>query len=201
MTRAWLVVLIGTLTFAIAQAGRAADTLPAQLTDDAFWKMIADFSEPDGTFGMDIITSNEVSYQDVIPNLRKAVKPGAVYMGVGPEQNFTYMTAIRSRMGFVIDIRRDNMLELLMYKALFELAKDRADFISLLFSRPRPAGLTVMSPAPAVFRAFAAARADTQYHWQNLQRIGDQLLKTHKFPLRNSDVARIRYIYNVFLTQ
>src|SRR4029078_371197 len=126
---------------------QAADTIPAQITDPEFWRMIGDFSERDGDFSvMSIITSNEVDYQTVIPDLRKTVKPGGVYIGVGPEQNFTYMSAMRSRIGFVIDIRRDNMIEHLMYKALFEISKDRVDFISRLFAR-RPAGSIVATNA------------------------------------------------------
>jgi hypothetical protein len=41
---------------------------------------------------------------------------------------------------FVIDIRRGNRDLHLMYRALFELAHDRAEFVSLLFSIPRPSG-------------------------------------------------------------
>jgi hypothetical protein len=37
----------------------------------------------------------------------------------------------------VLDIRRQNMLEHLTYKALFEMSTDRADFLSRLFSRQR----------------------------------------------------------------
>ena len=60
---------------------------------------------------------------------------GGVYMGVGPEQNFTYIAAIRPAMAFIVDIRRQAVMQHLMFKAMFELAKDRADFISLLFAQ------------------------------------------------------------------
>src|SRR5215510_2509770 len=121
---------------------RAADTLPAQYTDAQFWKLINDLSEPGGTFQFENFVSNEASYQNVLPELTRRVKPGGVYLGVAPEQNFTYMSALQSKVGFIIDIRRQNMIELLMYKALFEISADRADFVSKLFSRKRPAGLT-----------------------------------------------------------
>lgn len=56
----------------LSTAPRAADTIPAQIADSEFWKMIGDFSERDGDFSvMSIITSNEVDYQSVIPNLKK----------------------------------------------------------------------------------------------------------------------------------
>jgi hypothetical protein len=74
---------------------RASDTLPSQLSDAAYWKMISDFSEPDKYFQLEIITSNEVAYQNVLPQLTKSAGPGGTYLGVGPEQNFTYIAALR----------------------------------------------------------------------------------------------------------
>ena len=90
--------------------------------------------------------------QRVIPALTRIVKPGRVYLGVGPEQNFTYIAAIQPAMAFIIDIRRGNLQLHLMYKALFEMSVDRADFVSRLFSLKRPAGLdrksTVQTSSP-----------------------------------------------------
>jgi hypothetical protein len=48
---------------------RAADSLPSQLTDQEFWKLSSDFSEPDGFFRSDNLLSNEVWLQRVIPDL------------------------------------------------------------------------------------------------------------------------------------
>ena len=42
---------------------RAAETLPAELSDAVYWKMISDFSEPDGPFMYQVVTSNETAYQ------------------------------------------------------------------------------------------------------------------------------------------
>src|SRR5262245_43611992 len=99
---------------------KSADTLPAQLSDDAFWNMISEFSEPSGYFPYENFLSNEASYQMVLPQLMDVVPQNGVYLGVGPEQNFTYIAALQPQIAFVIDIRRQNMLEMLMYKALFE---------------------------------------------------------------------------------
>src|SRR5215467_4463562 len=74
---------------------RAADSLPSQLTDQEFWKLSTDFSEPDGFFRSDNLLSNEVWMQRVIPELLSNIKTPSVYMGVGPEQNFTYITSLR----------------------------------------------------------------------------------------------------------
>src|SRR5215467_8846062 len=122
-------------------SSKAADQLPSQYTDTEFWRIITDFSEPNGPFPYENFVSNEVSYQDILPDLTKIVKPGGAYLGVAPEQNFTYIAAIRPKVAFILDIRRQNMLELLMYKALFEMSADRVEFVSRLFSRPKPMGL------------------------------------------------------------
>jgi len=103
--------------------------------------MIEDFSEPGGTFRYENFISNERSIQYVIPELKARPKPGGVYLGVAPEQNFTYIAAIEPKIAFIIDIRRQNMLVHMLYKALFELSPNRADFVARLFSRKRPAGL------------------------------------------------------------
>src|SRR5947207_642331 len=92
----------------------ASETLPKQLSDRAFWQMVVDFSEPGGFFRSDNLISNETTFQEVIPELKKR-GPGGVYVGVGPDQNFTYITAFEPRMAFIIDIRRQNMLLHLMY--------------------------------------------------------------------------------------
>jgi len=102
----------------------ATQSLPEKLSDIEFWKIITDFSEPGGFFRSDNFVSNESTFQHVIPDLRKRAKPGGVYLGVGPDQNFTYVAALRPKLAFVIDIRRQNMLEHLMYKALFELSEN-----------------------------------------------------------------------------
>ena len=76
----------------------------------------------------------------VFTMLRERGVAGGVYLGVGPEQNLTYIAAIRPEMAFIIDIRRQAVMQHLMFKAVFELATDRADFISLLFSKPTAGG-------------------------------------------------------------
>src|SRR6185295_17480103 len=126
------------ITLLFISASRAADTLPTSITDQAFFKMINDFSEKGGTFAFEMYMSNEETFQDVLPDLLKRVAPGGVYLGVAPEQNFTYITALRPKMAFIIDIRRENMAEHLMYKAMFELSSSRSEFLSRLFSRPMP---------------------------------------------------------------
>ena len=115
-------------------------SLPTRLSDQEFWKLSSELSEAGGYFRSENLVSNEHTFQYVIPALRAAVRPGGVYLGVAPDQNFTYIVATRPRMAFIVDIRRGNLLQHLMYKALIELSADRADFVSRLFSKRRPGG-------------------------------------------------------------
>src|SRR5215471_20962243 len=142
--------IIACLLLTILPLARAADTLPSQLTDEQFWKLSSESSEPDGTFRSDNLLSNEIYFQYVVPDLVKTAKSERVYMGVGPEQNFTYIVALRPKMVFIVDIRRGNFDLHLMYKAIFEMSKDRADFVSRLFSKKRPEGLSSESTAEEI---------------------------------------------------
>jgi len=173
----------------------AAVDLPARLTDQDFWRLIESYSEPGGTFHSDNFVSNEGRFQLVIPDLVQRAKPGRLYVGVGPEQNFTYMTAIRPRMAFIIDIRRGNLQEHLLYKALMEMSADRAEFLGRLFSRERPTGLSAASPVESLFAAYDAIRPTEARYRENLAAVVDWLTKRHRLPLPADDIAGIDYIY------
>src|SRR5436190_1784285 len=108
--------------------------LPSRISDQAFWHLVVDLSEAGGFFRSDNLVSNETTFQHVIPELRKRTRAGGVYLGVGPDQNFTYITAMRPKMAFIIDVRRQNMVLHLMYKAIIEQSSDRAEFVSMMFS-------------------------------------------------------------------
>src|SRR5499426_2018224 len=150
-----LIVLMSILVL-IVPSFLAADTLPRELPDDDFWRLVSDFSEAGGFFRFEYM-SNEQQFQYVIPRLKEKRLSGGVYLGVGPEQNFTYIAALQPKMAFIVDIRRQNMIEHLMYKAIFEMSSDRVDFLSRLFSRKVPAGLTDKATARALFDAFRAS--------------------------------------------
>src|SRR5262245_27170367 len=92
------------IVFAVALTITASP--PSRLADREVWRLISESSEPDGVFRSDNLLSNELGMQLVIPDLVKTAKPGRVYMGVGPEQNFTYIVATKPAMAFIIDIRR-----------------------------------------------------------------------------------------------
>jgi hypothetical protein len=117
---------------------RSADQ-PAGHQPSTFASQIASLSEPGGYFDTDNLISNERSYLEVVPDLRRlAAKGGGAYIGVGPDQNFTYIAAVRPSVAFIVDIRRDNMLLHLLFKALFQLSRTRVEYLALLLGRPPP---------------------------------------------------------------
>ena len=163
--------------------------------------MVVDFSEPDGFFRSDNFISNETTFQDVIPELQEAHRRRtACTSGVGPDQNFTYIAALRPRIAFIVDIRRQNMLLHLMYKALIEMSADRADFLSRLFSRPRPAGLDQSTP-PRRCSTPSTGRRQRRALFAN-EPPGDARSAreaTHGFALIDATIANgIEYVYRAF---
>lgn len=193
LTLALIVSAAPARTFVAARA-----ELPSRISDQEFWKLIDDFSEPGGYFRSDNLVSNEDTLQFVLPALAKIVKPGGVYLGVGPDQNFTYIAALDPHIAFITDIRRGNLQEHLMYKALFELSADRAEFLSRLFSRKRPAGLDSASSPEDLFLSFGKVEPNRALYEENLQAIKDLLVKKHGFKLTADDIAGIEYVYENF---
>ena len=176
----------------------ARTALPERLTDEQFWSVITDSSEPGGTFRSDNLLSNELQLQHVIPDLLRSPGAGRAYLGVGPEQNFTYIAAVRPSIAFIIDIRRGNLNLHLLYKALFELSADRAEFVSRLFSKPRPAGLTSSSSAVEIFKAFWDVETGEALYKENLKAIHAHLTKTRTLPLTAEDLRGIDGVYFAF---
>src|SRR5690349_12993864 len=176
----------------LVPSGHAAPA-PKELSDQEFWSLSKEFSEEDGVFRSDNLLSNETSFQYVIPELLKTTKPGRVYLGVGPEQNFSYIAALKPAMAIIIDIRHGNLDVHLMYKALFELSKDRSEFVSRLFSRKRADGLTAKSSVDDIFNAYLAAEGSKEIYEANLQAVEDVLMKKHGFPLTSGDLDGIRW--------
>src|SRR5688572_4716687 len=186
-----LFVVVSGLSLVPALAQQAA--IPERLTDEQFWNLSKELSEEDGVFRSDNLLSNETTFQWIIPDLLKIARQGRVYMGVGPEQNFTYIAALKPAMAVIVDIRHGNLDVHLMYKALFELSKDRVDFVSRLFSRKRPSGLTTKSTAREIFSAYLTAEGSKELYEENLKAIEDVLMKKHGFPLTSGDLEGIRW--------
>jgi hypothetical protein len=192
------------LGFAVSLASRLADTLPATLTDREFWSLTQQLSEPNGYFvsrsgSPDNLLSNEMQISTVAAALAKQVAPSGVYLGVGPEQNFTYVAAIRPRIAFVTDIRRGNLDLHLLYKALFEISANRSEFVARLFSRTLAAAPPRTTSAAQLMTAYSSARpVDETTFAGNLKTIVDLLTNKHGFALTSDDRTNLEHAYRAF---
>jgi len=171
-------------------------SLPRGLGNQDFWSLIGTLSEPAGAFTLsDNLVSNE---PHVAENARRLRGTGGVFIGVGPEQNFTYIVRMRPAMAFIIDIRRENRDLHLLYKALFETSADRAEFVSRLFSRPRPAGLGPSSSAAEIFEQFAGVASSPALSRRTAALVRDRLLTTRELPLSPNDLATMERALEAF---
>ena len=177
-----------------------ASTIPDRLDDSTFWSMVNELSEPGGYFHSDNFVSNELGFQYVIDDLLASVGTGGAYVGVGPDQNFTYVAALRPRIAFIVDIRRQNMLQHLMYKALIEMSSDRADFLGRLFARDWDIAPEAGLEADSLFSLLADLPRDSTLFHANLAAIFDRLTRHHRFSLDSEDSASLRYVYQAFFS-
>ena len=146
----------------------------------SFAGTVTALSEPGGFFDTDNLISNERSYLQVLPELRRRGVTGGVYVGVGPDQNFSYIAAIRPSLAYVVDVRRDNLLLHLLFKALFELSPTRAEYLALLLGRPVPPAVSGWRHAPVerLVSYFAGAPEDRSRATLRSSRITDAIRRT-----------------------
>jgi hypothetical protein len=228
-----MVKLALVITLLIASASTTAQQTtsvqpkpPESIAPAEFARMIREMSEEGGYFLSDNFTSNETSYLHIVDKLKQLGETGGVYIGVGPEQNFTYIAKVRPRIAFIVDIRRQAMIQHLMYKAIFHLAPTRTEFLSRLLSKPLPAEtkdaketkeptkettketgkpaapkLSIPKPdAPvAELLAFFDKIAPTdQAYIANLAEIKKVIEHEFQFPLSTNDKATLDYVYKNF---
>ena len=195
----WLVALpVRPIAVAAPQAAAVA-ALPDRLSDADFWALETAISEPGGYFRItDNFTSNEIEVGRLVTALRARRLSGGVYLGVGPEQNFSYIAAIEPAMAFIVDIRRQAVMQHLMFKAMFELSRDRSDFLSLLFARPKPKDLDPSAPIQAVWQAFFAVPSDAALAARTRERVIERLTVTHKFTLTADERAQLEGVIAAF---
>lgn len=129
------------------------------LPDEAVGPLVARLSEPAGDFPSENYVTNETSLLHVAQALREPRLRGRAYVGVGPEQSYTYLALLEPRVAYIVDIRRGNLLEHLVFRGCFEEGATRAGFLRALLARePRaePAPGPGFSPVEAAFRGVAA---------------------------------------------
>jgi hypothetical protein len=195
-----LTLLAFTATLSISFA---ADSVPDRIPAAEFARIIASFSEESGYFISDNLISNEDGYLSVLKKMHQLHVSGGAYLGVGPEQNFTYIAKLRPTIAFLIDIRREAIVQHLMYKALFHLSKNRAEFLSRLLSRRLPsknapdAGATIW----ALTRHFSEAPPDKSYYTANLAEIERAIQSDFGLPFSKTDRESLTSIYKSFYTE
>jgi hypothetical protein len=188
---------------AIVLAGalaRASGVAPRAQSPSPFAAQIASLSEPAGYFDTDNLISNERSYLQVLPDLRRRNVRGGAYIGVGPDQNFTYIAEVRPSIAFIVDVRRDNLLLHLLFKALFALSHTRVEYIAQLVGRPVPADLDAWRSAPVdrliAYIDEAAARPEDV---DALRRRADETIARMGVPLSADDRATIDRFHRRFI--
>ncbi len=170
-----------------------------ELSTDRFGALVDTLSEPGGYFDSDNIVSNEAGYLHVKQKLGRLGVSGGVYIGVGPDQNFSYIAQIRPRYAFILDIRRDNLIEHLIYKAVFALAETRTEFLSLLFSKPLSSSLfNDRDPSiEELVTYFDRTSGAADHYRRNLDRIQARI-RTFGVSLSDEDYLRVSELYRAF---
>lgn len=175
-----------------------SSTAPRQQPTD-FSRLVARLSEPGGFFDSDNLVSNETSYQHVMPALRTLGVRGGAYLGVGPEQNFTYLAEIKPEVALLIDIRRDNMLLHLLFKAMFETSENRMQYLCLLYGRPQPPDLGKWTDRPLdeILLYLDVTPGDSAVHRANHTRLMDRVTG-YGVPLTDQDRATLQRFHAEF---
>ena len=191
LTKRFLTVLLLLASSCRPASQPAARTL--EITDHEFQRLALEMSESPGFFDTDNLISNESSYLHVIPRLKAVTRAGGAYLGVGPDQNFSYIAAVRPAIGFMVDVRRDNQLQHLYFKALFEMSGNRWEYLASLLGKPVPT--KAVNPAASgrqIVESLRELASDPDYFaavflesWQQLRsRFPDLILESDRGPIR-----------------
>lgn len=168
----------------------------------SFGALVERLSGKPGYFDTDNLISNESSYLHVVGDLKKLELSGGAYLGVGPDQNFSYIAHLRPRVVVIVDVRRDNMLLHLLYKALFEMSENRVTFLAYLFGRTIPDDQnTEVSDINDVFQSIdetPALNEEDKAVFQNLVLAKVQQLGVD---LSEEDLGIIRRFHKTFIDQ
>ncbi|MGH7553152.1 MAG: hypothetical protein ACREMQ_09030 [Longimicrobiales bacterium] len=184
------------LAFPASHSAAAAE--PVQ-QDTAFGRLIERLSEEGGYFDSDNLISNEASYLHVIGKLERLGVQGGAYVGVGPDQNFSYIAQIRPNVAFMIDIRRDNLLQHFLFKALFARARNRLEYLCLLFGKPAPRDLARWEQRDiGQLLAYIDTVSSTGAFFQRTLTQVAATAKSFGYPLSESDLGTIRRFHSAF---
>lgn len=185
------------------QPAPAKQPLPERV--DNLGGLVAQLSDAGGYFDTDNLISNELGYQQVLGAMDRLGVHGGAYIGVGPDQNFTYIAHVKPRIAFIVDIRRDNMLQLLMFKALFAVSRNRAEYLALWTGRPVPEQVASYTDRPIqAIVAWIDSTAVTESSAQRARATVDSVLRREMtqqgVPLSSDDFATIARFHTEFIS-
>jgi hypothetical protein len=177
----------------------AARALLPRVSDSAFAATVERLSEPAGYFDTDNLISNESSYLHVLPRLRALGTRGGAYLGVGPDQNYSYIAAIRPRVAYLVDVRRDNLLQHLMYRSLLARSGSRLEYLCQWLGRRCPPHLPAWRDRPVddIARYLDRAPRDPAL----VRQVQSALVadaRASGIALSDADVATIRRFHDEF---
>lgn len=164
-----------------------------------FARVVEQLSEPGGFFPSDNLVSNETSYLHVFGALRRLGVSGGVYLGVGPEQGFSYIAQIKPVLAVVVDIRRDNLLFHLLMKAMFGVARNRLEYLCLLYGRAIPSDLVMWTDLPleSLVEYLDGRMADSTLH-DRQHRMLMGMVEGYGVPLSDEDRSTLRRFHDEF---
>jgi hypothetical protein len=178
------------------------EPVPTRLSREEFAHLVDQLSEEDGYFWSNNYISNETSYLHALGSLNQLGVKNGVYVGVGPNQNFSYIADIQPRLAFVIDIRRDNMLEHLLFKLLMERAETRQEYLSFLTGRPiHGPPLDENATIEELVQSIEQTKSDETFFRRHLLDVLHTLRSWPELGLDLSDYHDIERIYWEFFRQ
>ena len=183
-------------------AAEAVSAVEPAASDSAFARLVERLSEPGGYFDTDNLISNETSYLHVLGALRERGVIGGAFIGVGPDQSFAYIAQIRPNLAFMIDIRRDNLLQHLFFKTLFTSAQNRLEYLCLLFGKQPPEELEAWNEADiqALIYYIDETPEDTGYQ-EAIRALVQERVGYMGLKLSEKDLATIGRIHDSFITE
>ena len=190
---------IGRLVLALGAAAWAATSQAAAQQPTPFSRLVDRLSEGPGFFQSDNLVSNETSYLYPLAFFETLGLKGGAYIGVGPEQSFSYLAELNPDIAILIDIRRDNLLLHLLFKAMFGAARNRLEYLALLYGRklpPEPEMWTDLS-LEVIVDYLDQHLHDPALHTEQHARLM-KVVESYGIPLREEDRATLRRFHDEF---
>ena len=189
------------IALCVLAASWPAEARAQPVAAPSFAALVERLSEPGGDFGGDNLISNEQSYLHVMPALERARVSGGAFIGVGPDQNFSYIAQVKPEIAYIVDIRRDNLVLHLFFKALFAEAPTRVGYLCLLVGRPTPDHPERWADATidAIVAYLDGAKPLPEAEQQQTQRRLETVMKSFGVPLAPAELetiakARARFV-------